>query len=110
MNYGEVVREQITEPLIELNWEKYELLKKQDAQTKKAKVIEVLPVEVKDVDIQKLIEKIFYRKIDNSRITNNLFEANKLREAGKDRLKQKLNPNCTICTGRSWVKEGKSVL
>jgi hypothetical protein len=82
----------ITNELIEANQAKYELLKKRDAYARKStKAIKSEAIQVLNIDIQKVIDTIFNQNKDYSDTLKLEFEANKLREETKRKLKQGFN-------------------
>lgn len=82
----------ITNELIEANQGKYELLKKRDAYARKnSKPIKTQEIPVLNIDIQKVIDTIFNQNKDYTNTLRLEFEANKLREETKRKLKQGFN-------------------
>ncbi len=82
----------ITYELINSNLGKYELLKKRDNYYKKpSKSIITQEIPVLDIDIQDIIETIFNQNKDHSKTLRLEFEANKLREETKKKLKEGYN-------------------
>jgi hypothetical protein len=82
----------LTNDLIDNNWGKYEILRKREKYTKKElKGIKTKPIRVGKLDLQKIIDEIFNLKIDFSQTNNLVFEANKLREKTKTKLRQRFN-------------------
>lgn len=79
----------ITKELIAANWIKYEVLRKREQFVKNGnKNIAINQLEVGDLDIEQVIGEIFNQNKDYSKIRSLVFEANKIREHKKDRLKQ----------------------
>jgi len=82
----------LTYELINSNWAKYEvLLKKEKYLKKELNELKIKPIKVGEFDLQKIIDEIFNQDIDYSRTYKSLFEANKLREKTKIKLKQGFN-------------------
>ena len=82
----------ITNELIEANLGKYELLKKRDTYARKSsKSIKTQEIPVLNIDIQKVIDTIFNQNKDYTNTLRLEFEANKLREETKRKLKQGFN-------------------
>src|ERR1035437_1271361 len=79
----------ITKELIAANWIKYEVLRKREQFVKNGnKNIAINQLEVGDLDIEQVIGEIFNQNKDYSKIRSLVFEANKIREHKKDRLKR----------------------
>jgi hypothetical protein len=79
----------VTKELIAANWIKYEVLRKREQFVKNGnKNIAINQLEVGDLDIEQVIGEIFNQNKDYSKIRSLVFEANKIREYKKDRLKQ----------------------
>jgi hypothetical protein len=82
----------ITNELIEANQGKYELLKKRDTYARKnSKPIKTQEIPVLNIDIQKVIDTIFNQNKDYTNTLRLEFEANKLREETKRKLKKSFN-------------------
>jgi hypothetical protein len=78
----------ITYDIINQNLNKYELIKKRDTYAKKiVRPINKRETQLTDIDIQQVIDTIFKQKKDYSDKLNLEFEANKLREQTKEKLK-----------------------
>lgn len=83
----------LTYDLIDSNWDKYEVLFKRGKYIKKELVgIKTKPtIKVGTLDLQKIVDEIFNQKIDYNDINKRVFEANKLREKAKEKLRQKFD-------------------
>lgn len=80
---------QITYELINANIDKYELAKRRDIYAKKLeKPIKVTQIPVLGFDSQQIITAIFNQNKDYSKMLRLLFEANKLREETKEKLRK----------------------
>src|SRR5690606_29596733 len=82
----------LTYELITSNWAKYEVLRKREKYLKKElKELKTKPIKVGEFDLQKIIDEIFNQNVDYSQTNKLVFEANKLREKTKKKLKQGYN-------------------
>lgn len=82
----------ITNELIDENKGKYDLLKRRDTYTRKnLGIIKNQEITSRNIDIPKIIEIIFNQNKDYSKTLHLEFEANKLREKSKQKLKQKFS-------------------
>ncbi len=82
----------VTYDLIKSNWIKYEVLKKREKYSKQAKTrITTNQLVTGKLNIQQLINEIFIEKKDFLKISNIVFEANKIREQVKINLMQGFN-------------------
>jgi len=82
----------VTHNLIDNNWGKYEVLRKREGyKKKKLKEVKIETIKVGKLNLQGIIDEIFNLKIDFSQRTNLVFEANKLREKVKEKLRHKFD-------------------
>jgi HKD family nuclease len=82
----------VTKELIAANWIKYEVLKKREQFAKIGnKNIVTKQLAVGEIDVQQVINEIFNQKNDYSQTLSLEFEANKLREQTKNKIKQGYN-------------------
>lgn len=82
----------LTYSLIDDNWGKYEVLSKRDKYTKKElKSIMSKSIKGSKIELQKIIDEIFNLKIDFYQTAIIVFEANKLRERAKEKIRQKFD-------------------
>jgi len=78
--------------LIKENWGKYEILCKREKYVKKEFGSQkASPIKVNGIGYQKIIYEIFNQNIDYSHLNSLAFEANRLREKSKEKLKKKFD-------------------
>ena len=95
------INNKITYDLLEYNMDKYEILKKREKFfVKNRNKIIINQINTGKFDLLNVIDEIFSQKCDYSKISNLAYEANKLREITKDKLKAGFNKEIF------YVKEG----